>query len=212
MMIKVCGMREPANIRAVESLGIDMMGFIFYPKSSRYVASRPDYLPASLKKVGVFVNADEEEILSRVGVFGLDFVQLHGSESTELCDSLRAAGVSVIKVFSVASSDDLKLCAAYEGHADLFLFDTRCDQYGGSGASFDWTILDAYNGGTQFLLSGGIGPSSVAGLRSFHHPKCCGVDLNSRFEISPANKDVELLERFIKEYRNEACTASEKEI
>lgn len=200
-MIKVCGMREPENIRAVEALGIDMMGFIFYPRSSRYVASVPDYLPSSLKRVGVFVNASEEDMLRHITEYGLDYVQLHGAERPEVCDSLHAAGVNVIKAFSVACADDLRSCAEYEGHADIFLFDTKCQQYGGSGERFDWTILDAYTGETPFLLSGGIGPSGIEDLVSFHHPKCCGVDLNSRFEISPAYKDADMLRQFINEYR-----------
>ena len=81
MIIKVCGMREPQNIRAIERLGIDMMGFIFHPASPRYVGRRPDYLPYATTRTGVFVDADADTILRRVEEFGLRAVQLHGNET-----------------------------------------------------------------------------------------------------------------------------------
>ena len=82
-MIKVCGMREAENIREVEALGIDMMGFIFWPKSSRYVSERPDYLPKHVKRVGVFVNEDPEQVKRLAADYRLDYIQLHGQESPE---------------------------------------------------------------------------------------------------------------------------------
>lgn len=81
MIVKVCGLREAANIRDVETVGADWLGFVCYPKSLRYVAGVPDYLPRKARRVGVFVDATLVEIMTRVGQLGLDTVQLHGGES-----------------------------------------------------------------------------------------------------------------------------------
>lgn len=91
MMIKVCGMRDAANIRAVDGLPVDLMGFIFWPRSSRYVSRRPAYLPTRCKRVGVFVDADIPDVLRHVADYALDYVQLHGSESPAYLRQLRGA-------------------------------------------------------------------------------------------------------------------------
>lgn len=197
MIVKVCGMREPDNIRAVEQLGIDWMGFIFWPGSSRYVARRPAYLPIRCRRVGVFVDAPLADVLQRAEEYALDFIQLHGHESAEYVRQLRPYGI--IKAFNIASADDLAQVAAYEGLVDYFLFDTKGRSVGGNGEKFDWTVLSAYNGPTPFLLSGGIGPDDAARVRQFRHPRCVGIDLNSRFELSPGLKDIEKLKRFLYE-------------
>ena len=201
MLIKVCGMRDAGNITKVESLGVDMIGLIFYPGSSRYVACPPSYLPEKAKRVGVFVNETEEVVLALADKFSLNFIQLHGTESPDYCISLRNKGLNLIKVFSVASPDDLKATEEYEGLCSFFLFDTKCEGHGGSGKQFDWSVLSHYHGQTPFLLSGGISAQSVEDVKTFKHERFAGIDLNSRFEISPALKDVEMLSRFIKELR-----------
>ena len=199
-LIKVCGMRDADNIRAVEALGIDWLGLIFAPKSSRYVAERPAYLPTRCKRVGVFVNASLEEVTEHIAAFGLDLVQLHGSESPAYIADLRqATSVSVIKVFSIATADDLVQTQAYEGLVDYFLFDTKGQLAGGNGTQFDWSVLSEYRGNTPFLLSGGIGPDDAARVSAFDHPKCIGIDLNSRFETAPALKDITLLKSFLEQ-------------
>ena len=201
MLIKVCGMRDAGNITKVESLGVDMIGLIFYPGSSRYVACPPSYLPEKAKRVGVFVNETEEVVLALADKFSLNFIQLHGTESPDYCISLRNKGLNLIKVFSVATPDDLKATEEYEGLCSYFLFDTKCEGHGGSGKQFDWSVLSHYHGQTPFLLSGGISAQSVEDVKTFKHERFAGIDLNSRFEISPALKDVEMLSRFIKELR-----------
>jgi phosphoribosylanthranilate isomerase len=206
-LIKVCGMREAENIRVVERLDIDWMGFIFYPSSPRYVPDAEAYA-ASIRlcakaKVGVFVNAAVEEILEKTSRYRLDYVQLHGNESPSVCEALQKQGCPVIKAFSVAAADDLERTAAYETCAGYFLFDTKCDAYGGSGKRFDWSALDAYRGETPFLLSGGIHPGSVRELLRFGHPKMAGIDVNSGFETAPALKDAVRIETFIKQLRIE---------
>ena len=191
MIIKVCGMRDAANIRAVDGLPVDLMGFIFWPRSSRYVSRRPDYLPTRCKRVGVFVDADIPDVLRHVSDYALDYVQLHGSESPAYLRQLRAAlpaaapslppaapsladGApsladggfpAIIKAFSIATASDLRQTSAYHGLADLFLFDTKGLSAGGNGRKFDWSVLSAYAGPTPFLLSGGIGPADAGLLR-----------------------------------------------
>ena len=128
MIIKVCGMREPENIRAIEQAGADWMGFIFFPQSARYVSHRPEYLPEQCHRIGVFVNESSENILLKAQEFGLHHIQLHGRETPEQCRKLKAAGLGVIKVFSIAQESDLQSAGCYEGVCDYFLFDTACLQ------------------------------------------------------------------------------------
>ena len=196
-LIKVCGMRDAENIREVEALGIDLMGFIFWPKSSRYVSERPSYLPKKCKRVGVFVNEDIEQVKHIAADYALDYIQLHGSESPGYVQQLH--DWQVIKAISLSSRDDIATFKDYEGLVDYFLFDTKCTCMGGSGQQFDWSVLDSYDGNTPFLLSGGIGPDDAERVKAFHHGKCIGIDLNSKFELSPALKDINKLQEFIKE-------------
>ena len=200
MIVKVCGMREAENIRAVEALGVDWMGFIFWEHSSRNVCQRPAYLPTRAKRVGVFVDASLDVVCQHVEAFGLDVVQLHGSESPTYLRDLSSscdARLLIVKAFSIATRDDLLQTSLYEGLADYFLFDTKAQLVGGNGRKFDWTVLAHYDGSTPFLLSGGIGPDDASRLSAFSHPRLAGIDLNSRFEISPALKNVELLKQFL---------------
>lgn len=200
MIIKVCGMREAENIREVERLGIDLMGFIFWPKSSRYVSKCPDYLPQQVKRVGVFVDEDPEEVKRLADNYSLDYIQLHGHETPEVISYLRTSASPhprMIKAFNIATEEDLSQTLPYEGLADLFLFDTKGQSVGGNGVKFNWDVLDAYQGSTPFLLSGGIGPDDAAQVNAFRHPKCIGIDLNSRFELSPGLKDIAKLKEFI---------------
>lgn len=203
MIIKVCGMREPDNIRAVEQAGADWMGFIFFPRSARYVALCPDYLPEQCKRIGVFVNESTDRILLKAKEFSLHYIQLHGKETPEQCQKLKAEGLGVIKVFSIAGEKDLQPSICYNKSCDYFLFDTACPGYGGSGNMFDWDMLQAYQGETPFLLSGGIRPDSISSLLQFKHPKWAGIDLNSGFETAPTQKDAILLQTFIEQIKQE---------
>ena len=199
LLVKVCGMREGSNIRDVEALEPDWMGFIFYPKSPRFAQEVPSYLPANARRVGVFVDAELECIAQTAERFGLDLVQLHGKESPEGLRALREAlpeGIKIIKAFNIADKDDLLQTGNYEGVADYFLFDTKATLVGGNGSKLNWELLGLYQGSTPFLLSGGIGPEDAEAILSFSHPMLYGVDLNSRFESSPAVKDIALLKRF----------------
>ena len=205
MVVKVCGMREPENIEQVAQLGVDMMGFIFYPKSPRYVSQAVNRSDSDRKvcRVGVFVNDSIPDMVDRIHSFSLNAVQLHGGESREVFEQLREANgeIKIIKAISVSDAGDIQKYKEYVGAVDYFLFDTKCKTVGGSGQQFDWQVLDEYDGDVPFLLSGGIGPEDVSCVRSFHHPKCVGIDLNSRFEIEPGVKDVEKLRKFLLEVK-----------
>lgn len=200
-IIKVCGMTEADNIRNIEQLGVDMIGFIFYPKSPRCLCEIPEYLPVQAKRVGVFVNESKENILMYADRFGLNYIQLHGNESPDYCRTLHSNGLRLIKAFSISLPKDLFDVSDYDGLCDYYLFDTKTPQFGGSGNQFDWNILHRYNGSTPFLLSGGINPYSAKAIKEFHHPRLAGIDLNSRFETAPGLKDVERIEMFLKELR-----------
>lgn len=206
-LIKVCGMREADNIRQVEALGIDWLGFIFWPKSSRFVHERPAYLPANAKRVGVFVDADIEVVRETAAAYCLDIIQLHGKESPAYIKQLRTLCsdhvAAIVKAFNIATPEDLKQTEPYEGATDYFLFDTKAKMVGGNGTQFDWTVLNDYQGNTPFILSGGIGPDDAEKVKAFHHPMLAGIDLNSRFETVPAHKDVNLLRTFIETIKNE---------
>ena len=195
MMTKVCGMRDAQNIRDVEALGIDWIGMIFWPRSKRFVAEVPSYLPEHLKKVGVFVDSTLDDILQHISDYQLDIIQLHGQESPDFAKALKPH--TIIKAFNIEKADDLLQTEKYEGIADYFLFDTKGKMVGGNGQKFDWSVLTAYQGKTPFLLSGGIGPEDAESVRSFHHPRCIGIDLNSRFESEPGFKDINQLKTFI---------------
>ena len=196
-------MRQSSNIRDVEDLGVDFIGFIFYDKSSRFVSSPPSYLPSRAKRVGVFVNSSISFIYERAKLYSLDFVQLHGNESPAFCEEVGTkCGISVIKAFGISEKTDWKEIASYDGRCSYFLFDTLCSEYGGSGKSFNWEILKDYTLKTPFLLSGGIGLDDSQTIKELKHPCFAGIDLNSKFEISSGLKDIDKLRIFINKLSN----------
>ncbi len=198
-------MKFPENIRAIAGLKPDFLGFIFYPKSPRYAepldVELMKSLPRSILKIGVFVNETQDNILEIVKKYHLQGVQLHGSESEELCYTLKSIGLLVFKAFPIAEAADFKATEDYEGACDFFLFDTKTPTHGGSGIKFDWSILSEYKGETRFLLSGGISVEDADAIKQLNHPQLVGVDLNSRFEIKPGLKNVEVLNQFIKKMK-----------
>lgn len=205
MKIKICGMKIPENIQAIATLQPDLMGFVFYQKSPRYAEpldlTTLNSLPKSIKKIGVFVNESLEDILTIATKYNLDGVQLHGTELVKMCKELREAGFLVIKAFPIAEAYNFKVTKSYEGSCDYFLFDTKTDAYGGSGLKFNWGMLEEYVGETPFLLSGGIAAADAEAILKINHPKFAGIDLNSKFEVKPGQKNVELLRGFLKEIR-----------
>ena len=203
MIIKVCGMREEDNIRQLEQLDIDWMGFIFYSGSPRYVGQRVSYLPEKVKKIGVFVDQNPQIIRERAMQNNLDAIQLHGSEPPWYCINLQEEGYQVIKSFGIDPDGFIPNAQlnAYEGKCNYFLLDTKTKLHGGSGKRFNWEKLAEYDGDTPFILSGGISPEDAEEIKSFKHPKFAGIDINSRFETEPAIKDTEMIKSFIKQIR-----------
>lgn len=203
MKIKICGMRNKDNIIQILSLKPDFIGFIFYEKSPRFVNSLHDFseiqFDSKVKKTGVFVNANEHEIMQKVKMFDLQAVQLHGNESPSLCKSLKTSGMIVIKAIQIYSLEDFKDIDAYSEHIDYFLFDTKTKLYGGSGEKFDWSVLKEYKLKTPFFLSGGIDIDDTESIKQVNHPKLIGIDLNSKFELSSGIKDYNKLQKFIKQ-------------
>lgn len=200
--IKVCGMRDAENIRAVEALGVELIGLIFYPKSPRFLDELPRYLPTRAQRVGVFVNETKEHVLTYADRYDLAYIQLHGEESPDYCRSLQRAGMKLIKACSIGQRRDLAAALAYEEVCDYLLFDTPCSEHGGSGQVFDWGLLESYQGTTPFLLSGGLHVESAPTLQQLQHPRLAGFDLNSRFEIEPGLKDVARISTFLNNLRS----------
>lgn len=193
-------MRDSENIRAIEQTKADLMGFIFHPKSPRFVASLPEYMPKKQKRVGVFVNASLEQILAKAQKFSLEYIQLHGDEPPAFCSELKNRELKVIRAQRIANADDIIRAESYD-MADLMIFDTKTELYGGSGKKFNWQLLENYKGCVPFLLSGGIRSDTFEEIKAFFHPQFAGIDLNSGFEISPALKDVGKLNNFIEKIK-----------
>jgi phosphoribosylanthranilate isomerase len=203
LKIKVCGMRNPANILALAELAPDYIGFIFYPRSARYVGSGPiPHISPNIKKVGVFVNACEREIANTVNKYQLDMVQLHGNESPELCALLRNSGIEVVKAFHVDQSFNGHQLQAYQTCTDFFLFDTKTALPGGSGHQFDWQILSQMIITKPVFLSGGIGPDDLDKISQIESIPLHAIDVNSRFEDAPAQKNIPKLADFMHQCRN----------
>lgn len=198
MIVKVCGITNEAQASAISEF-TDFIGFIFYPKSKRYT---PNSFPSmAAKKTGVFVNTPIQEVIRMAILEKLQVVQLHGDESPEFCAALQAQ-IPVIKSFGIDADFDFEQLKAYESSVDYFLFDTKTSSYGGSGKSFDWGLLDRYEGKTPFFLSGGIHPELLGEIKKISHPQLIGIDLNSGFELNPGIKTIELLKHFIHEYKS----------
>jgi phosphoribosylanthranilate isomerase len=207
LTIKICGMLNAGNIMAAAELKPDIMGFIFYQKSPRFAGellnpATLSLLPDGISKAGVFVNADYTAISETVQKYSLNIVQLHGTESPELCSNLKENGMLVIKAFNINVATRFRLFSQYIGCTDYFLFDTTTNDYGGSGQKFDWKILYSYDLAHPFFLSGGIGPGDALIIKGIDNPSFHGVDLNSRFETEPGLKNTEKLKEFINELRH----------
>ncbi len=211
MKLKVCGMK--LNTLEVATLDPDYLGFIFWEPSKRYFDGNIPKLPASIKKVGVFVDAPLEEIRKKVKEYSLQAVQLHGKESPEFCGDLKKStsdrskaleesSLEIIKVFSIKDDFDFSNLAPYENVCDFFLFDTKGKLPGGNGFTFSWEVLKNYPSSKPYFLSGGIGLDEIEKIREFQQrPEskyCHAIDVNSKFESEPGLKDIDKLKEFKK--------------
>ena len=197
-------MKFTQNREAVEALDTDMLGYIFYGPSKRFVGEQPDtgLFNSNKTKVAVFVNANVFEILGLTKNLSFEYVQLHGKENPKTCRIIKNQGVKIIKAFPIDEKFDFSTTKPYKKIADYFLFDTKTKFHGGSGKKFNWEILNNYNDQTPFFLSGGIGPEDVQQIKKIDHSKLFGVDLNSGFEDEPGLKNIEKLKIFIQELKN----------
>lgn len=218
MRLKVCGMKYQDNIEQVAALQPDYLGFIFHETSMRYLGENQiPNLPDTIKKTGVFVDTELHEVITKINLYQLQAVQLHGAESPEYCEDLKRfchftnktnmkqipayAGITeIIKAFSIDKDFNFDSLKPYEAVCDYFLFDTKGKLPGGNGTTFDWTILKNYTLTKPFFLSGGIGLNEVESLLAFlGRPEsryCYAIDVNSKFEIEPGLKNIELLKEF----------------
>ena len=198
MKLKVCGMREPENIKALSALTPDYMGFIFWAPSSRYVETTTIELPSAIKKTGVFVAASVDYIQSKVLQHKLQAVQLHGEETPQYCSLVQDFSVEVIKAFSIKDSFDFSQLVPYETSCDFFLFDTKGELPGGNGYGFDWSLLTNYPSQKPFFLSGGIGLEHTPQIKALLNTDLPlhAIDVNSKFERATAIKNIDAIKKF----------------
>ena len=201
MRLKVCGMRELENISALSELDPNYIGFIFWSESSRFVNKKTPPLDKKIIKTGVFVDATFDYILTKIKDHQLDAVQLHGQESCSYCKVIKDYGLEVIKSFSIKNTFDFNILEDYENSCDYYLFDTKGKLPGGNGFTFDWKILNEYPSQKPFFLSGGIGVDNLNEIKKLVKTKLPihAIDVNSKFETAPGNKNIELLKKFKKE-------------
>ncbi|HEY9362628.1 MAG TPA: phosphoribosylanthranilate isomerase [Chitinophagaceae bacterium] len=206
MRIKVCGMTLPEQVNALDEMGVNFAGFIFYPKSPRYMGKmispqKMKQIKGKIAKVGVFVNAPYEELLKTVDDYRLDIVQLHGDESPHFCEKV-ANYVTVIKAFRLSEDDPIDwIVRPYNDGCDMYMFDTLGAGYGGTGKKFNWEVLKKASINKLFFLSGGIEPGDEQRLKAFAKEpvaeKLFAIDINSRFEISAGVKDMKKVKAMV---------------
>ena len=204
--LKICGMNH--NVAEVAALKPDFLGFIFYGESKRNFTGTIPNLDAAIQKVGVFVNATLEEVLEKVQEYGLDIAQLHGDESPAFCRMLKTRletsferSIHIWKVFPIHDNFDFEILTPYETVVDLYLFDTKGKERGGTGKLFNWELLNGYPSTKQFVLSGGIGPEQLTDVKEFMNLglPVHAIDVNSMFELGPGLKDIKKLNDFMHE-------------
>jgi phosphoribosylanthranilate isomerase len=201
MKLKVCGMKYSQNITEIENLFPDLMGFIFYEKSKRFFNLPEINLNNKVKRVGVFVNENIQEIKNKIKKYKLDYVQLHGEENVNFCNTLQPF-VKIIKVFKIDYNFNFKKTEEFEEVCDYFLFDTKSQLHGGSGKKFDWNLLKNYNCKKDFFLSGGIDISDIEEIKKIVNSyPIAGIDINSKFELDNLEKDKEKINLLIKKLR-----------
>jgi len=208
LKLKVCGMKFAANIAKVAELQPDYLGFIFYEKSPRFIndvsAELIKYIPEQIKTVGVFVDENLEKVKEKINLHKLNAVQLHGNEPVEYCKKLKSTfgSLEVIKAFGVDEGFDFSALDAYLESVEYFLFDTKTKAHGGSGKTFDWTILEKYTLEKPYFLSGGIDLEHAQLIKEIGDSRLYALDINSRFEVEPGVKDAEKIREFVAKLGN----------
>lgn len=201
--VKICGLTNPSDAHAAVAAGADFLGFVFDPESPRFVGIRAGEwirLVKGAPTVGVFRDHDPDLVRRVRDDAHLDLVQLHGWETPELCAEL-GGRARVIKAISVLESVDWGLVAAYAQVARV-LFDTGSPHGGGTGRTFDWTLLGGAPVGLGFWLAGGLRPENVA--RAVGAVRPAGVDVASGVEAAPGRKDAGKMIAFVAAVRGSA--------
>jgi len=203
--IKVCGMTLPEQVNALDEMGVDIAGFIFYDKSPRFMRNKitPEKMRkigGRIAKVGVFVNEDYEKLMKTVEDYRLDMVQLHGDESERFCEKV-ANYVTTIKAFRLSENDPIEwMIRSFHDGSDMYMFDTLGSGYGGTGKKFNWNLLKDVNINKLFFLSGGIEPGDEEKLIEFQSEPVAknlfAIDINSKFEITAGVKNMERIKEF----------------
>ncbi|MCT2408977.1 phosphoribosylanthranilate isomerase [Chryseobacterium antibioticum] len=205
--IKVCGLTQLNQIHELISMETDFLGFIFYEKSPRYVLDRLSLEEISKishpGKTGVFVNEAIKKITDIVKKAGLKLIQLHGDESEDFIIELKQklhSDVTIIKVIRIGNNDNetrerIKYTLnSYCSMVNYFLFDTDGKAFGGTGKQFDWTLLNEFDIPLPYFLSGGISEKNIDNI-SLLNQKPFAVDINSKFELEPGDKDLEKIRK-----------------
>jgi phosphoribosylanthranilate isomerase len=205
--IKVCGMTLPEQVNALDEMGVDLAGFIFYDKSPRFMRNKisPEKMKkigGRIAKVGVFVNEDYEKLMKTVEDYRLDMVQLHGDESERFCEKV-ANYVTTIKAFRLSDNDPIEwMIRPFHDGSDMYMFDTLGSGYGGTGKKFNWSLINGISINKLFFLSGGIEPGDEEKLIEFSSletaKKLFAIDINSRFEVTAGVKDMVKINAFVK--------------
>ena len=196
--VKVCGITRLEDALVACESGADAIGLIFAQSPRRIDVGRAadisSALPENILKVGVFVNAEPEEVLRVAGKVRLDYAQLHGDEGPEAVAAIRDGGLAVMKALRVRDARSLEGLEDYG--ADLYLLDAySVRERGGTGRTFDWGLAKALEGYGNIVVSGGLTPENVREAVEFLDPH--GVDASSSLEDSPGKKDSERVRRFV---------------
>ena len=203
--LKVCGLTKMDQIQELISMNVDFLGFIFYEKSPRFVLNHLSLKEISeinhQGKVGVFVNETVEKIVEISEKSNLNFIQLHGDEDREFILRLRqklSENTKIIKVIRIGNqkTEELKKNINHQPPTiNYFLFDTDSKTFGGTGQTFDWQILNEIEIPKPYFLSGGISLENIHQLSTINQQPAV-LDINSKFEIEPGNKDLEKIKTF----------------
>jgi phosphoribosylanthranilate isomerase len=204
MRVKVCGITQEEQLQQLPAAGVSFAGFIFYPKSPRYVLRHMTTSQIkkenTINKVGVFVNASVEEVLQMVDECRLHMVQLHGDETPKFCEKI-ADYISVVKAFRFSETDNIGYrIQEYMEYCDMFMFDTEGVGYGGTGKKLNLDKLKGVTVGKPYFLSGMIEPGDADHLNEFvKKPEAkalFAIDIGSKFELMPGVKDINLIKNF----------------
>jgi phosphoribosylanthranilate isomerase len=198
---KICGITRLEDALVAVEAGADALGFVFVPGTPRYVtptqaAAIVRRLPPFVARVGLFVDAAPSVIRDTIADTGLDTVQLHGSESPELCAELGAT-ISILKAFKVRDAGSLEAVTAYQEGVAAWLLDAFVPgAHGGTGTTFDWGLANTIRSFTKpVVIAGGLTPGNVARAVEIFQPYA--VDVSSGVEASPGLKDPARIRAFL---------------